>query len=209
MAEPSPALQTRASLLVRLRDPRDAASWQTFVAVYGPLVYGHCRRRGLQHDDAQDVSQTVFAPVAQSLRTFQYRPEAGRFRDWLGAAVRNEVNRFFKKQARQARGQGGGEEDEAVLDQAVARAEDNAWTEEFNARVLRCALERSRPHFEEPTWRAFEAVWLENRPALEVARELGRPIDWVYMAKSRVLKDLWQQVQELADDAALPAALAR
>ena len=49
----------------------------------------------------------------------------------------------------------------------------------------------------------------EHRPAAEVAREFGRPIDWVYTAKSRVLKQLWQEVQDLADDAALAARTSR
>ena len=71
--------------------------------------------------------------------------------------------------------------------------------------MLRAALVRTRPHFEPTTWRAFELVWLENRPAAEVAREAGQPIDWVYVAKSRVLKRLWEEVQDLADDAALSA----
>ena len=54
-----------------------------------------------------------------------------------------------------------------------------------------------------PTWQAFERVWREHRPAAEVAREFGKPIDWVYTAKSRVLKQLWEEVQDLADDAAM------
>jgi RNA polymerase sigma-70 factor (ECF subfamily) len=202
MTDPSATSNTRPSLLLRVRDPQDAESWKSFVTVYGPLVFGHCRRRGLQAPDAEDVTQTVFAQLARSLRTFEYRPEAGRFRHWLGTVVRNEVNRFLKKQARSDRGRGGAEE--GVLDQAAAPTQDTAWDEEFNAHVLRCALERSRPHFEEPTWRAFEETWLRDRPAAEVARELGRAIDWVYVAKSRVLKHVWQEVQDLAEDS-LPA----
>ncbi len=34
----SPA--TRASLLIRLRDPHDADAWRQFVQVYAPVVYG-------------------------------------------------------------------------------------------------------------------------------------------------------------------------
>jgi hypothetical protein len=53
MTVPSP---TSPSLLLRLRDPADAGSWQTFIDVYLPLVYGHCRKRGLQDADATDVA---------------------------------------------------------------------------------------------------------------------------------------------------------
>ena len=90
----------------------------------------------------------------------------------------------------------------ALWTSVAAPAADTAWTAEFNAHMLQVALERCRPRFEAATWRAFERVWLEHRPAAQVAREMGQPIDWVYVAKSRVLKQLWQEVQELADDAA-------
>jgi len=193
---------TRSSLLLRIRDPRDTEAWATFVNVYGPLVYRHCRGRGLHHEDAENVTQEVFARVSQSIRGFEYRPELGRFRDWLGTVTRNEINRFLKKEVRAVQGNESVEE-EGALGRAAARGEDTAWTEEFNAHLLDTALTRSRPHFEEQTWRAFSLVWLERRPAAEVADELKIPIDRVYVAKSRVLERLQQEVQELADDSVL------
>ena len=83
--------QTAASLLLRIRDPRDAKAWNAFVLVYGPLVYGHARRCGLAHEDAEDVTQKVFARVSAAIRGFEYQKERGRFRDWLGSIVRHEV----------------------------------------------------------------------------------------------------------------------
>jgi RNA polymerase sigma-70 factor (ECF subfamily) len=189
-------------LLLRIRDPRDTAAWRTFVDVYGRLVYRHCRGRGLRHEDTENVTQEVFTQVSQSIRGFDYQPELGRFRDWLGTVTRNEINRFLKKESRAARG-GRGAEDEQALDSLSARTEDTAWAEEFNTHLLATALARSRSHFEEQTWRAFERVWLEKRPAAEVAAELNVPIDRVYVAKSRVLERLQQEVKELADDSIL------
>ncbi len=57
---PSPP-ETRASLIVRLRDAADVAAWDEFVATYGPLVYRLALRQGLQAADADDVVQQVFA----------------------------------------------------------------------------------------------------------------------------------------------------
>ncbi len=68
---------------------------------------------------------------------------------------------------------------------------------------IQAALARTRPHFEEQTWRAFELVWLEKRPAAQVAQELNLRIDKVYVAKSRVLDRLEQEVRELAEDSVL------
>ena len=127
MAEPA-TTSTRSSLLLRVRDANDHEAWKTFVDLYGRLVYNHCRKRGLGHEDAENVTQEVFAQVSQSIRKFDYQPERGRFRDWLGTLTRNEINRFLKKEARVVSSAA-----EGVLDNATARAEDTAWTEELVA----------------------------------------------------------------------------
>jgi RNA polymerase sigma factor (sigma-70 family) len=199
MAESS-AAQTRPSLLFRLRDPRDQEAWNHFLGIYGPLVYAHARRRGLANEDAEDVSQKVFARVSEAIRTFDYEPARGRFRDWLGFVVRNEVVRHWKQGVKHAQDR---VLDSHLLDQTAGDSVDPEWAEEFHTHVLQMALAHCRPHFEPATWRAFEMVWLENRPALETAQELRQPIDWVYVAKSRVLKRLWEEVQELSEEAPL------
>ena len=191
---PESALHTHPSLLLRIRDAQDAASWRTFVDTYAPLVYPFGRQRGLQDADA-DLAQEVMVEAARCLRTFAYQPERGRFRDWLGTLTRRKLSRFFARQRRP--------ETEAVEEIAVepgSSPPDPEWVDEFNARVLRVALDRIRPHFEAPTWRAFERVWLDNQPAAVVAGELATPLETIYLAKSRVLKRLREEVQMLADD---------
>src|SRR5262245_41353929 len=50
---------TRASLLVRIRDPHDHEAWRQFVAIYAPLIHGFARSRGVQDADAADLTQEV------------------------------------------------------------------------------------------------------------------------------------------------------
>jgi RNA polymerase sigma-70 factor (ECF subfamily) len=189
-ATPS-ALDTRPSLLVRIRDPRDAESWNTFVGTYAPVVYRYGRRRGLQEADAADVTQEVMAEVARLIHTFEYQPQRGHFRDWLLALTRFKLMHFFRHRGRNVAEPAG---------EAAGEGEDSEWTDEFNAQVLRSALERCRPHFEAATWRAFERVWLDNVPGPAAARELDVPIEAVYVAKSRVLKRLKEEILLLAED---------
>src|SRR5436190_13224502 len=73
---------TRASLLVRLRNPRDEAAWMEFVARYAALVYGYARKQGLQDSDAADVSQEVLTAVASAVGRLDYDPAKGSFRNW-------------------------------------------------------------------------------------------------------------------------------
>lgn len=39
-----------------MRDAQDDRAWVEFVALYTPLVFGHCVRRGLQEAEAADGS---------------------------------------------------------------------------------------------------------------------------------------------------------
>jgi RNA polymerase sigma-70 factor (ECF subfamily) len=192
---------TRPSLLLRLRDAADSAAWDEFAALYGPIIRGYCRRRGLQAADADDVGQEVLARVARAIGGFHYQPDRGRFRDWFGAVTRNQITRFVEGRGRQARATG---HDEAadLLDDS---AEDPEWSAEFHARILEAALGRIRGDFEPNTWDAFARVWGDSRPAPEVARELGLTIDAVYAAKSRVLRRLRDEVLMLAEDMPLIA----
>ena len=62
--------------------------------------------------------------------------------------------------------------------------------EAFQARVLEVAMQRSRPDFEETTWKMFESSWVHGEAAGKVAEELSVPVEWVYVAKSRAFKRL-------------------
>jgi RNA polymerase sigma factor (sigma-70 family) len=189
-------METKPSLLVRLRDPLDAAAWQTFVALYAPLVYLFLRRRSLQDADAADLTQEVMGEVSRAIRSFEYHPERGRFRDWLLIITRRRLIRFHEQRARKLEQVSGSELPEPAGDDAP----DQDWNDAFHARVLRVALHRIRPHFEESSWQAFERVWLEHRPAAETADELSLSIEAVYMAKSRILRRLEVEVQDIAED---------
>jgi RNA polymerase sigma-70 factor (ECF subfamily) len=199
MAEDKAGASTRPSLLLRIRDPGDAVAWQAFVDVYGPLIYRHGRRRGLQDADAADLAQEVLFQVSRSIQKFEYRPEQGRFRDWLGTVTENKVRTFLARRAGVAQAQGeAGPAD--PLGNVAAGAQDTQWAEEYSRHILHLALTRIQPHFEEHVWRAFGRVWRDDRPPAEVARELDQTVDWVYMVKARVLKRLHEEVQELAED---------
>jgi RNA polymerase sigma-70 factor (ECF subfamily) len=186
---------------LRRRNPKDADAWRIFVETYTPLVYAYCRRRGLQASEVADVTQEVMAQVMRSIPDFSYQLERGRFRDWLGTVTRTKLLRFLSRNARA--GKGGDATAEELMRQVEDPESDTLWTEGFRVRVLEVAMQRSRPDFEEATWRIFEHSWLKGRTAPEVARELGVPIDSVYVAKSRVLKRLRDEVVSLAEDCPL------
>ncbi len=190
---------THASLLFRLRDLHDTGAWQLFVSTYAPLIYRYCRRQGLQEADTADVTQEVLSQVTRSIATFDYQPERGRFRDWLGAVVRSKVARHHQNRARRKTAWTD-QASSGALDEVIASEIDSEWADEFNAHLLQVALERIKADFEETNWRAFEMVWIENKGSAEAASTLGMTPSAVYVSKWRVLKRLREEILLLADD---------
>src|SRR5271163_357249 len=96
----TPTPTTRASLLLRLRDPQDHEAWVQFVSLYEPLVYRLLRCHGLQDADARDVMQELLLAVSRSIDRWDPAKERGSFRGWLRRAARNLVINWLKKSER-------------------------------------------------------------------------------------------------------------
>ncbi len=194
-------LSTRITLLTRLRGASDAEAWRTFVDLYLPLVYRYCRKRGLQDADARDVTQQVLASVHRAIEKFQYDPERGRFRSWLGTIAQHEIGRYLARDRRP--GKGGGEGAGDVRVQQESGEVDSAWLEEFNAHIFAVALGRVRPQFDELTWQVFDATWMGEITPRAAAEKYGKPPAWVYKARFKVLQRLRSEIEFLTSDAAI------
>jgi RNA polymerase sigma-70 factor (ECF subfamily) len=192
---------TSVTLLRRLWDPeQDEGAWRTFLGRYGPLIHQWCRRRGLQHADADEVSGRVLAKLTTALRTFEYDP-AQRFRGWLKVVVDNAVRNFWRELAG---GRGSGDSDvQELLEQVEVPADLDGLAEELDE-GLRRDLERAdrvtaavRERLEPRTWEAFWLTAVEEVPAAEAAARLGLSVASVYMAKARVGKLLRARAAEV------------
>lgn len=161
--------------------------------VYSPLLYDFCRARGLQSSDAADVTQEVLVRVAKAVRSFEYDPSKGLFRDWLARIVINEIRRFGKKRSDSM-------EAAESLGQEDAGQLESVWNERFHQHIFSEALIRCQPHFSEETWKMFQRSWIDKLEPEQVARELQISVDQIYVARSRVLKRLRSEVAVLADD---------
>lgn len=94
---PDELLPTRASLLKRLRNWQDQASWQDFFNTYWKLIYGVARKAGLTDAEAQDVLQETLVSVAKHIPTFKYDPTIGSFKAWLLNMTRWRIVGQFRK----------------------------------------------------------------------------------------------------------------
>src|SRR5208283_5394367 len=92
---------THASLLLRLRDPKDHEAWLEFVSLYEPVTYRLLRRHGLQDADAREVMQELLMAVSRSIGRWDPAKERGSFRGWLRRVARNLVINWLNRRRRQ------------------------------------------------------------------------------------------------------------
>ena len=84
----SELIPTRATLIEKLKNWQDQASWQEFFDIYWRLIYCVGRKAGLTEVEAQDVVQETLMSVAKHIPTFKYDPGLGSFKAWLLNATR-------------------------------------------------------------------------------------------------------------------------
>src|SRR5690349_23714209 len=83
MADPDELIPTRHSLLTRLKDREDEASWQDFFNTYWRLIYGVAVKSGLTDQEAQEAVQETVITVARRIPEFKYDPATCSFKTWL------------------------------------------------------------------------------------------------------------------------------
>jgi len=188
---------TRASLLLRLRDPRDHEAWGEFVSLYEPVVYRVLRRSGLQDADALEVLQDLFLAVSHNIDRWKHGAEYGSFRGWLRQVTRNLVISWVRRQRRQLA------TTPVDLDSLLDSHPDEAdrETDEFDREVRRAlfrkASEQVRTEVRPLTWQAFFDVAVSGLSVDETARKLGMTNGAVRVAKCRVISRLGAIVTEL------------
>jgi RNA polymerase sigma factor (sigma-70 family) len=200
-------LRTRASLLLRLRaEPDDQAAWKEFVARYGPLIYGWCRRWRVQPADAEDIAQNVLLKLAHHLRNFSYDP-ARRFRGLLRTLTHHAWSDFVEGWRRAVPGSGDSTIDD-ILDSVPARDDLVGRLEAgFDQELLELASARVRERVEAHSWEAFRLTALEGCSGAEAAKRLGVRVGAVFKTKNRIQKMLSEEVQRLESEesSCLPA----
>lgn len=197
--------QTHVTLLDRLREASDPLAWEEFYERYWRLIFSTARRRGCSDHTAEEIVQEAMLAVFKGRAAFRYDPDRGRFRDWLGAVVRNAVA---------ARRRSPADRPQPLADDAViagladsATEPDAAWDRAFELATLASLLDVVRHEVAPTTYQAFELVALHELPAVDVARVTGLSRNAVYLARRRVLERLAELGASIEPAAAIETRL--
>jgi RNA polymerase sigma factor (sigma-70 family) len=171
--------------------PHDPAGWQALVKRYGGLIYGWCRRFGLQEADAEDVTQAVFLALVGKLKTFD-RSKA-RFRHWLYRVVQNAVRESCGKTAyRQEKGTPAAKQ---ALDSEPARRDLEArLKEEFDHELVEIAETKVRLKVTVEYWESYQLRCKEGLSLRQAAKTIGIPAGHVSKYALRVQAMIAQEI---------------
>jgi RNA polymerase sigma-70 factor (ECF subfamily) len=173
-------------------------AWRRLVQLYGPVVYGWCKRRGLQPSDAEDITQEVFRTVLLRIASFRRERSQDTFRGWLWTITRNKLGDYIRRRETHPNPAGGSEARVQMEQVPAAALEDGDEAEpQNNSYLYRRALDMIRSEFEPSSWDAFWRVVVGGQRPADVAEALGLSLNAVYLAKSRVLRRLREELGDI------------
>ena len=198
----SPPLKTRVSLLERLRDWQDQASWEDFFDTYWKLIYSTARKAGLSDEEAQDVVQETMVSVNRRIPTFHY-DAARSFKGWLLKLTRWRIVDQFRERgpvhAHHGSGSGGGSATQLVasIPDAATLVPNNVWEMDWQKNLAEVALARVRARVDPQKYQLFDFYVNKEWPAEKVAERFRVSTNQVYLAKHRLTALLKEEVQRL------------
>jgi RNA polymerase sigma-70 factor (ECF subfamily) len=187
---------TPLSILERLRERPDEASWRRLFDLYTPFVRHWLGRQGIPGSDLDDLVQEVSAAIARDLPTFDHSGRPGAFRLWVRTIALNRLRGYWR-----ARQNAHVHLDARDLDRLADPGSpmSQLWDLEHDQFLARRLLELIEPEFARTTWRAFRRQVIDGVPAAQAAEEVGVSVNAALVAKSRVLRRLRQEGQGLID----------
>jgi RNA polymerase sigma-70 factor (ECF subfamily) len=138
--------------------------------------------------------QDVFAQLVKKLPEFVY--DRGRsFRGWLRTVTLNKWHENARRRALPVSAAG----DSSLAQLACPDTVDAFGEAEYRRYLVHRAMELMQAEFQPATWKACWECVVSGQPAAEVAIQLGMSVNAVYLAKSRVLRRLHQELDGLLE----------
>ena len=205
MARNEDDLQTRVTLLNRLKDWRDQSSWQEFFDIYWKLIYGVARKAGLTETEAQDVVQETLLSVAKHIPTFKYDPAIGSFKGWLLNMTRWRIVDQLRKRGPLIEHRH--DADDAARTATIDKVPDGntpdldaVWEADWEKSLLTAAMKNVKPRLDPKKFQIFDFYVNKEWSPEKVAQMFKVSVNQVYLAKSRVTEMLKDEVRRLEQE---------
>ena len=193
--------RTRQTLLEKLKDRYDEASWVEFQETYNPYILRILRALKMNNHDCQDLQQNIMLIAWKSLPKFEYNPDRGSFRAWISTVTRRETAHFIKKRQKTfvSLNSDDAEKLKETLDNLSKPEIDESITQEWQAFISEKAWENIKPRFTDKVIEVFQRV-TKGEEVESIAADTGISESSVYVYKKRVLNSLQKEILKLERD---------
>jgi RNA polymerase sigma-70 factor (ECF subfamily) len=190
--------KTRETLIRALKTDDDKA-WSDFYELYAPIIVNFARKRGCSKELAEDVLQETTMVLMRDRKSFEYDKTKGRFKSLLfkitdskiidayrraGKISKLENSEFFNKMAAS-----GGE--------SYLTEKEALWDKEWKERILHESFLEAKKRVKPKTFKCFEELYLNEKPAKVIAREMKISPNLISQHKFKVLKIITETAKKI------------
>jgi RNA polymerase sigma factor (sigma-70 family) len=185
------------------RSPERTAGFERLFEQYRSPIYGFLRRRGLNHEDAEDAIQMFFERLISTNRLAGLKREGGKFRSFLLASLTRFLTDEWRRNSALKRGAGLKplpleQLEEGAATEGVDSQYDREWAETVLERAKDRLREKYRGENRLEVFETLKAVLLEQgeRRYSEIAAQLDSSEEAVRTAIHRLRRRFGRAIRE-------------
>ncbi|MCM8538678.1 MAG: RNA polymerase sigma factor [Lentisphaeraceae bacterium] len=191
----SNSLNTRKTLLERVKKLRDDNSWEDFVLYYKGYIFAVIQGMGMSNQDAEDLCQKVLLKLWKNLPEYEYRPGSCKFRTWLCTVIRSEVYSWLRSrqsQDRRIESYRNTLDDDSFSVPEIEKIADNEWKDHIG----KMAWENIKDSFSQNVIEAF-LMFTDGKTTKDIAEHLSVEENTINVYKKRVRDKLCKEINLL------------
>jgi len=194
-------LRTRTTLVRRLKNWEDQASWQEFFNTYRKLIFGVAIKSRLTESEAQEVVQETMIAVARHMPDFEYDRSQGSFKGWLLKVTRWRIADQFRKRD-PACGYFLPSGDSAIvpldgIPDATHLDLEALWETEWKKSLLEAAMAITKRQLPPQQYQLYDVYVNKRWSPDKIAEKFRVSVGQVYLAKHRVTAMVKKEVARL------------
>lgn len=192
--------RTSITLVQKMRNQYDEASWDRFTESYTPYMRMIVLSMGLRHHDTEDLVQSIILKAWKNLPDFDYSPDKGALRSWLKTITKNTVLSFLKKKSTKESSLDEIQENSMLDHSPVSESEIySCMDKQWEIYISNLAWENVKAEFGETVQQIF--LKLSKGESIEqIAVDLDVKENTVYQSRKRVKNRLYREIRRLNYD---------
>lgn len=196
------SIDTRSTLLGRVKNPEDSESWRIFFQTYAPLVRNQARKAGLSGCEADDVAQETMIEIARRIQDFEYDRRKGSFKAWLYQLTRWRIANHFQKRrlamdSVDLLSHDINDSDAAAPEAMMTAHPDESWEREWRQALFEAALANLRRELSPKHFQVLDCLAVKQWSTAETANLLRINRAYLYVLKCRVTFALSNEIRRL------------